>query len=65
MPELRAVLRLLPANNSPTTAPTNGPIIMLKGTNMGMKKEAIKPTILPRFPAFVPPKRFVPQMGKK
>jgi len=65
MPELRAVLLLFPAINSPTTAPTNGPMMMLKGTNMGTKKDAIKPTMLPRFPAFVPPKRLVPQMGKK
>lgn len=49
-----------PATNSPTKAPTNGPIITPHGP---IQKAAMKPIVHPHAPYFVPPNFLVPQIG--
>jgi len=62
--DLSATLFDLPAMISATSAPTNGPTIMVRGPKIGNIKPKIKPIVDPRTPAFEPPIFFVPQMGR-
>ena len=60
-PDLSAAPESFPAVNSPTTAPTNGQIIMPNGGKN--KKPAKRPITLPQTPRLLPPNFFVPHTG--
>ena len=47
---------------SPIKAPTNGPMITPNGPS---QKAAIKPSVQPQTPYFVPPNFLVPQIGMR